>query len=260
MLLKDRVALVTGGARGIGRGIALKFAEEGCAVAIADIKETEAEQTLKGIAGKGSKGIFIKCDATDSSQVKQMVNKVISTFGKIDILVNNAGGFTVAVPLSEITEEAWDKNVDLNMKSAFLVTKAVAPYMIEKKYGKIINLSSVAAITSGPPSIHYASSKGGVLSMTFDLAGELGRYGICVNAILPGTIRTPLWTETNVPKGANEDEFFDGMAKKMILLQRAGYPEDIAGVALFFASSLSDYVTGDRLIVGGGFPLQMPPF
>jgi NAD(P)-dependent dehydrogenase (short-subunit alcohol dehydrogenase family) len=260
MLLKDRVALVTGGARGIGRGIALKFAEEGCLVAIADLRENEAEQTLKGIAGKGSKGIFIKCDATNSSQVKQMVDKVISTFGKIDILVNNAGGFGVAVPLTEITEEEWDKSIDLNLKSAFLVSKAVAPHMIKKKYGKIINISSVAAITSGPPAIHYSSSKGGVLTMTIELAGELGRYGICVNAILPGTIRTPLWTETNVPKGANEDEFFNDMAKKMMLLQRPGYPEDVAGVALFFASSLSDYVTGDRLIVGGGFPLQMPPF
>jgi NAD(P)-dependent dehydrogenase (short-subunit alcohol dehydrogenase family) len=132
--------------------------------------------------------------------------------------------------------------------------------MIANKYGKIINISSIAAITSGPPSIHYSSSKGGVLTMTIELAGELGKYGIRVNAILPGTIRTPLWTETSVPPGVNEDDFFNDMAKNLILLQRPGYPEDVAGAALFFASSLSDYVTGDRIIVGGGLPLSPPPF
>ncbi|OGO22075.1 MAG: hypothetical protein A2144_09425 [Chloroflexi bacterium RBG_16_50_9] len=259
MLLKDRVAIITGGAKGIGRGIALKFAEEGCSVAIADIMEKEGNQTVKDIAEKGVGSIFIKCDATNSSQVQNMVKQVIGKFGKIDILVNNAGGFGPATPIADLTEEEWDRSITLNMKGVFLCCKAVAPHMMEKHYGKIINISSIAAITAGPPAVHYSGSKGGVLSMTYDLCLEFARFGICVNAILPGTIRTDMW-KTNIPPGANPDEFFSDMAKKLIPLQRPGTPEDVAGAALFLASELSSYVTGDRIIVGGGLPFTAPPF
>lgn len=259
MLLSNRVAIVTGGAKGIGKGISLKFAEEGCSVAIADVLEAEANQTVKEISQRGVKGIFVRCDHTSSKQVNNMVEKVISKFGKIDILVNNAGGFGPAIPITDLTEEEWDRSITLNLKGVFLCCKAVIPHMIEKRYGKIINIASLAAITAGPPSAHYASSKGGVLTLTLDLAGELGRYGICVNAVLPGTIRTDMW-KTQYPPGTNEDEFFDQLSKSLILLQRPGYPEDVAGAALFFASELSSYVTGDRIIVAGGLPLPKPPF
>jgi NAD(P)-dependent dehydrogenase (short-subunit alcohol dehydrogenase family) len=257
MLLEKRVAIVTGGAQGIGKGIALKFAGEGCTVAIADIDEKEAKPTLKELAAKGTPGIFIRCDHTDSRQVQAMVDEVMGKYGKIDILVNNAGGFGRPTPLTELTEEAWDKSIALNLKGVFLCCKAVAPHMMKAHYGKIINIASIAAIAAGPPAAHYGASKGGVISLTLDLALELARSGIRVNAILPGTIRTGMW-KTNMPPGANEDEFFKQMTEKGVPLGRAGTPDDVAGAALFFASSLSDYVTGDRIIVGGGLPLSAP--
>lgn len=257
MLLPKRTAIVTGGARGIGRAISLKFAEEGCSVAIADLREKEANKTLEEISQKGVEGIFIQCDHTDSRQVGDMVDKVIKKLGKIDILVNNAGGFGPSTPITDLTEEAWDRSIDLNLKGVFLCCKAVIPYMIKNKYGKIINISSLAALTAGPANPHYSASKGGVLSLTFDLCLEVARYGICVNAIMPGIIQTDMWNN-QIPVGVDKNEFFQQRAKSLIPLQRAGTPEDVAGVALFLASSLSDYVTGERIIVGGGLPFHAP--
>lgn len=257
MLLPKRTAIITGGARGIGRAISLKFAEEGCSVAIADLREKEANQTLEEIKEKGVEGIFIQCDHTDSRQVGDMVDKVIKKLGKIDILVNNAGGFGPSTPITDLTEEAWDKSIDLNLKGVFLCCKAVIPHMIKNKYGKIINISSLAALTAGPANPHYSASKGGVLSLTFDLCLEVARYGICVNAIMPGIIQTDMWNN-QIPVGVDKNEFFQHRAKSLIPLQRAGTPEDVAGVALFLASSLSDYVTGERIIVGGGLPFHAP--
>jgi NAD(P)-dependent dehydrogenase (short-subunit alcohol dehydrogenase family) len=127
--------------------------------------------------------------------------------------------------------------------------------MMDKHYGKIINISSLAAITAGPPNTHYSASKGGVLSMTFDLSRQLAPYNICVNAILPGIIRTAMW-DNSVPAGTSVDDYMQQRADNMIPLQRVGTPDDIAGVALFLASHLSDYVTGDRIIVGGGLPFH----
>jgi len=257
LLLPKRTAIVTGGARGIGRAISLKFAEEGCSVAIADLREKEANKTLEEISQKGVEGIFIQCDHTDSRQVGDMVDKVIKKLGKIDILVNNAGGFGPSTPITDLTEEAWDRSIDLNLKGVFLCCKAVIPYMIKNKYGKIINISSLAALTAGPANPHYSASKGGVLSLTFDLCLEVARYGICVNAIMPGIIQTDMWNN-QIPVGVDKNEFFQQRAKSLIPLQRAGTPEDVAGVALFLASSLSDYVTGERIIVGGGLPFHAP--
>ena len=151
MLLSDRVSIITGGAKGIGKGIALKFAEEGSAIVIADVLETEATKTLKEISKKGMDCLFIKCDHTDSNQVNKMVEEAVNKFGEIDILVNNAGGFGAPTPVYDLTEEAWDKSIALNLKGVFLCCKAIAPHMIEKRYGKIINMSSVAAISAGPP-------------------------------------------------------------------------------------------------------------
>ena len=188
-----------------------------------------------------------------------MVKKVISKFGRIDILVNNAGGFGPPTPVTELTLDAWKKSIDLNLTGVFLCCKAVIPHMIARGYGKIINMSSISAIAAGPPSPHYGSAKGGILSLTLDLALETARFGINVNAILPGTIRTDMW-KTNVPPGADEDKFFSEMAQSLIPLRRIGTPEDVAGAALFLASNLSDYVTGDRIVVAGGLPLRAPTF
>lgn len=255
MLLSDRVALITGGAGGIGRGIALQFAEEGCSIAIADVDEENASETVDEVAKKGRPGLVLQCDATDSEQIKKAVEKVISQFGKIDILVNNAGGMPASPPLENITEELWDRVVDLNLKSGFLFCQAVVPYMKEKRYGKIINISSIGAINPPRHSLHYNSAKAGVIGLTYDLAYALAPFNINVNVILPGLIRTAFYDKLVGPmKDGDKDAFFAGLAK-MVPLQRIGTPEDVAGAALFLASRLGAYVTGTSIFVSGGMPL-----
>ena len=255
MLLADRVALVTGGSRGIGGGIALKFAEEGCSVAIADVLATEGNKTAEEIAKKGVKGLFCQCDATDSKQVVNTVKQVISKFGKIDILVNNAGGQPTPMFTGDYTEEQWDKIVDLNLKSTFLFCKEIAPHMRENKYGKVINISSLSARQSRNGAIAYSAAKAGILGMTYCLTSELAPFNVCVNAIMPGAIRTAFYDF--MFEGATEQEkdaFFEKL-NAVIPLRRVGTAEDVARVALFLASELSDYVTGETILVSGGLPL-----
>jgi 3-oxoacyl-[acyl-carrier protein] reductase len=254
MLLLNRVAIITGGARGIGRGIALKFAEEGCSVVITDVLTEEAKRTAEEVHNKGREGIFVKCDVSNSGQVQGMVDQVIKKFGKVDILVNNAGVGGVPKSIIEISEEEWDRLLSINLKGYFLCCKAVVPHMKNKAYGKIINISSMAAISPPAPTIHYSAAKAGVLGLTLDLALELAPFNICVNAILPGAIPTDMWNLA-IPPGINKEDFFKEVGKMASPMQRVGTPEDVAGVALFLASDLSSYVTGDRILVGGGAPL-----
>jgi NAD(P)-dependent dehydrogenase (short-subunit alcohol dehydrogenase family) len=259
MLLADRVAIITGGAKGMGRGMAIKFAEEGCSVAIADISIKEANDTLAEVLKRGREGLAIKCDVTKAEQVRETVDKVINKFGKIDILVNNAGGLPITPPIEDITEEDWDKVLALNLKSDFLFCKFVVPHMKKRKYGKIINLSSIGAVNPPAHAIHYNTAKAGVIGFTYDLAHVLAPFNIYVNAILPGPIRTSFYDHMLGSKSEEEkDAFFEGIGKNAVPLQRIGTPEDIAGAALFLASELSDYVTGHPLYVTGGIPL-LPP-
>jgi NAD(P)-dependent dehydrogenase (short-subunit alcohol dehydrogenase family) len=254
MLLSNRVAIITGGARGIGRGIALKFAEEGCSVVITDVLAEEAKRTVEEVHHKGREGIFVKCDVSNSGQVQEMVDQAITKFGKADILVNNAGIGGVPKSITEISEEEWDRLLSIDLKGYFLCCKAVVPHMKKRGYGKIVNISSMAAISPPAPTIHYSAAKAGVLGLTLDLALELAPFNICVNAILPGAIPTEMW-DPLVPSGINKEDFFKEVGKMASPMQRVGTPEDVAGVALFLASDLSGYVTGDRILVGGGAPL-----
>lgn len=258
MLLADRVAIITGGAKGIGMGIALKFAEEGCAVVIADIDKKSAEATLAQITKKGGRGIVLACDALDKKQVRTAVDKTIDQFNKIDILVNNAGGMAVdPKPIEDMPEADWDKVLTLNLKSVFLFAKAVVPQMKKQKYGRIINLSSAAAINPPAHCIHYHTAKAGIIGFTLDLAYTLAPYGICVNVLLPGPVRTDFYDPMLAKLSEKEkDAFFEELGKGEIPLQRTGTPEDIAGAALFLASELASYVTGDALLVSGGSPLR----
>jgi NAD(P)-dependent dehydrogenase (short-subunit alcohol dehydrogenase family) len=256
-MLSNRVAIITGGARGIGKGIALKFADEGCAIVIADVLVNEAGKTVEQISQKGREAIFVQCDVSKSRQVQDLVDQTINRFGKVDILVNNAGIAGAVKSIVDVSEEEWDRLLAINLKGVFLCCKAVVPYMKKKGYGKIINISSSAAVAPPAPVIHYSASKTGVLGLTRDLALELAPLNICVNAILPGVIPTDIYDDLQVfPPGVKKEDAFAEMGKMFAPMQRLGTPEDIAGVALFLASDLSAYVTGDRIIVAGGYPLK----
>jgi NAD(P)-dependent dehydrogenase (short-subunit alcohol dehydrogenase family) len=246
------VAIITGGGRGIGKGIALKFAEEGCCVAIADVNFTNTKDVY--VSESGQETICIECDISDSTQVYRMVEQVISKFGKVDILVNCAGIVETAKPAEDVTEAEWDSVMAVNLKGLFLCCKEVIPHMKAKRYGRIINISSTSAISPASSRIHYIASKAGILGATWDLAFELAAFNICVNAILPGPIRTELW-DSQIPPGVDKDIFFENMGKKFVPMKRIGTPEDVAGVALFLASDLSSYVTASQINVGGGLPL-----
>ena len=257
MFLKDRVAIVTGSATGMGRASAIKLAEEGCAVVVADIKDIEANLTVEAIKARGGKSVFIHTDVTKKQQIQDMATQTAKTYGKIDILVNCAGG----VPgnqglLSEITEELWQKVIDLDLKNVFLCCQAVAPYMQKQGYGKIVNISSIGACHPSVSVTHYHTAKAGVVGLTINMAFELAPQNITVNAILPGPIRTPFWDPV-IKDAADPDARFAAIAKKEIPMQRLGTPEEIAGAVLFFASDMSSYVTGQILIAAGGQPLPV---
>jgi NAD(P)-dependent dehydrogenase (short-subunit alcohol dehydrogenase family) len=259
MLLDGRVAIVTGGAKGMGRAICELFAKEGAGVTIADISMSEAEQTLRLVEAAGGKGLVVKCDVTSGAQVKDMVAATIKTFGKLDILVNNAGAVVGAhgkpTNLEVLAEDAWDRVVDLNLKGVFLCSREAVPHLKANGYGKIVNLSSLGAISPPSPHPHYHAAKAGVLGLTYDMAAELGPHNIYVNASMPGPIRTPFFDEIVESKTAEEAEAFFDMIGSQAPLGRMGRPEEIAKAVLFFASDLSSYVTGAVLPVTGGLPL-----
>lgn len=261
MLLFNRVAIITGGAKGMGKAMALKFAKEGCDIVIADISIEEADKTLSEIKEMGREGLAIECDVTNSMKVRDMVNQVISKFGKIDILVNNAGSIVEPGTASirsvvTLSEEDWDRGISINLKGVFLCSKEVVPHMKEQKYGRIINFSSLGAISPPAPHPHYHAAKAGVLGLTYDMACELGAHNISVNAIMPGPIRTPFFDRILESKTDEEKDAFFAQLGKMAPLQRVGLPEDIAGPALFLASELSSFITGAVIPVTGGLPLQ----
>jgi NAD(P)-dependent dehydrogenase (short-subunit alcohol dehydrogenase family) len=256
MLLADRVAIITGGAKGIGRGVAEKFAEEGCAVAVADIDIVEAEKVAAKIKKNGGKAIAIKCDVTSGQQVADTVAEVARQFKKIDILVNNAGAIAKHIPIEDMSEEIWDKVMALNLKSHFLFCKNVVPYMKKARYGKIIGMSSIGAVVPPAHEINYNTAKGAVISFTNDLANALASFNINVNCILPGPVRSNFYDATISSMSKEQQDAMFAMLGKKVPLQRVGMPEDIAGAVLFLASGLSSWITGQALYVAGGLPLQ----
>lgn len=256
MLLEDKVAIVTGGAKGMGRAIAIKFAEEGCDVVVNALHLDGAKKVADEVKDLGRKSLAIKADISKSVEVNEMVARAIKEFGKIDILVNNAGGVSDVKggDSDTATEADWDKILNVNLKGAFLVCMAVIPYMKKQKYGKIINISSMGAVNPAVSVLHYHAAKAGILGLTLNLAFELAPLNIYANAIVPGPIETPFWDALQSP-GPARDAFFKEIAKKEVPLGRMGKPEDIAGPALFLASSLSDFVTGQIIYAAGGQPL-----
>jgi NAD(P)-dependent dehydrogenase (short-subunit alcohol dehydrogenase family) len=257
MLLKDKVALVTGSANGMGKRIALKFAEEGCNLIINDLSLDASQKVADEITALGSEAIAVKADITNSAEIEKMTEAAIKKFGRIDILVNNAGGVpgTAGRGNSDnITPEEWDRVVDLNLKGPFLVTMSVLPAMKKNKYGKIIFVSSMGAVSPCVSVLHYHTAKAGILGLTINLAFELAPQNIYVNAIVPGPVDTTFW-DALVPAGQAREALFSAIAKKEIPLEKIGRAEDIAGPALFLASGLSNYVTGQIIYAAGGQPL-----
>jgi NAD(P)-dependent dehydrogenase (short-subunit alcohol dehydrogenase family) len=257
MLLKDKVALVTGSANGMGKSIALKFAEEGCNLIINDLSLDASQKVADEIRALGREAIAAKADITKSAEIEKMTEAAIKKFGRIDILVNSAGGVpgTAGRGNSDnITPEEWDRVVDLNLKGPFLVTMSVLPSMKKNKYGKIIFISSMGAVSPCVSVLHYHTAKAGILGLTTNLAFELAPQNIYVNAIVPGPVDTTFW-DALVPAGPEREALFSAIAKKEIPLEKIGRPEDIAGPALFLASGLSNYVTGQVIYAAGGQPL-----
>jgi NAD(P)-dependent dehydrogenase (short-subunit alcohol dehydrogenase family) len=256
VLLENRVAIVTGGAKGIGRGIAEFLAKEGASIVIADVATADAEKTQQAIQAAGGKALVVKCDVTKADEVRAMADATVAAFGKIDILVNNAGALLGGVHnptnLAAITDEAWDRMVELNLKAAFICSREIVPRMQPNKYGKVVNISSIGAVHPPKPTSHYNSAKAGVIGLTYDMATEFAPDNITVNAILPGPVRSSFYDETIGALSAEEKDGFFGMIGNDVPLKRIGTPEDIAGAALFLASDLSAYVTGVALPVAGG--------
>lgn len=245
MRIKDRVAIVTGGDRGIGRAIALRFAREGAHIAIANRDEGRGRETVREIEGLGGKAAAVRTDLRRVAEIEAMVEAVVRQFGRIDILVNNAGVGAGKKAL-ELTEDDWDQVIDTNLKGLFFCCQKVAPVMIRQKRGKIINVSSILAEVGFAGMAHYCASKAGVKLLTQGLAIDLAPHGIQVNAIGPGTIETDL----NRATLAIPHERQVRLAR--IPMGRLGAPEDIPGAAVFLASDDSNYMTGQTIYVDGG--------
>jgi len=243
-LLKGKVAVVTGASRGIGRRIALLFAAEGADIAFTDLTRDENMRSLeKAIADLGVKGVGFESDASDFEDTHKIVDEIVTVFGKIDILVNNAG-ITRDTLLMRMEEEMWDLVIKVNLKSVFNFTKAVQKYMLKSRSGSIINMSSVVGVNGNAGQTNYSASKAGIIGFTKSVAKEIGSRNVRCNAIAPGFIITDMTDK--LPDNVKEEWI------KTIPLKRGGLPEDVANVALFLASDMSSYVTGQVLHVCGG--------
>ena len=242
-LLENKVAIITGAARGIGKAIALRFAEEGCQIAFTDLVINEqAEETRKEIESKGVTCRAYASNAADFDETHKVVEQVLQDFGHIDILVNNAG-ITKDTLLLRMTEQQWDSVINVNLKSAFNFIHAVSPHMMRQKSGAIVSMSSVVGIYGNAGQANYAASKAGIIALTETTAKEFGSRGIRANAIAPGFVLTDM---TAALPQATLDAFVS-----RIPMRRGGTPEEIANVALFLASDLSSYISGQTIQVTG---------
>ncbi|MBW1731749.1 MAG: 3-oxoacyl-ACP reductase FabG [Deltaproteobacteria bacterium] len=247
MRLKDKIALVTGSSRGVGRAVALGFAKEGAKVAINySSNEKAANEVVQAIEAMGTEAIAIKADVAKKEQVEHLINTIVERFGRLDILVNNAG-FTRPAMLLKMTEEQWDQVVDIHMKGTFLCSQAAGLQMKEQNKGKIINVTSVAGIVGTVGQINYSAAKGGIISMTKSIARELARYNVCANVISLGIVATDMTEKIRT------DEKLKEIYMNRILLKRFAEPDDIAPAFVFLASDESDYITGQLLCVDGGY-------
>lgn len=252
MGLRDKVAIITGGGQGIGRSIVLKLAKEGTKIVINDIDFKKGKKVEQKIKRLGQAILFVKADVSNGKEVDKMVRFVLSKFGRIDILINNAGISPKKrggkrLEIKDIEEKEWERVMNINLKGVFNCSKAVMEIMKKQRYGKIVNIASIAGLMCGSLSFsgaHYAASKAAVICFTKTLAMELAPYGINVNVIAPGRIVTEMVKKTS-PE-LNE------MFKKKIPLRRFGDPEDIANAVIFLVSDSANFITGETLVIDGG--------
>jgi len=241
--LEGKTALITGGARGIGREIALLFAKEGANTVICDVNLEQAEEAAKEIRDMGRDSIAFKADVTDSGDIQAMMDKILDKYKKLDILINNAG-ITRDNLVLRMSEEDWDKVIAVNLKGCFVCTKVAAKVMLKQHSGKIVNLASIIGIMGNSGQANYAASKAGIIGLTKSVAKELAPRGVCVNAIAPGFIKTDMTAK--LP---------EEIRKKMlsvIPLGRFGEAKDVANLVLFLSSESSSYITGQVVQIDGG--------
>jgi NAD(P)-dependent dehydrogenase (short-subunit alcohol dehydrogenase family) len=268
MRLKDKVAIVTGAAGGLGEGICLCLAREGAHVVVSDVNLAAAEDLAAKVREKGSKAIAVKTDVRVKSECGRMVDIAVKEMGTVDILVCNAGvsGFvhrrdSAEPPILEtISEDDWNLTIDVNLKGTFLCNQAVVPHFKEKMNGKIVNISSIGGRKGVDFIPHYCASKAGVILFTQSVALQLAPYNVNVNAVCPGLIWTPMWDEAahvlalSYPafKGLTPEQVFEGAVQNMIPLRRPQMPEDIGNAVVFLASEEAKQITGQALNVDGG--------
>ncbi|NOX35099.1 MAG: 3-oxoacyl-ACP reductase FabG [Deltaproteobacteria bacterium] len=246
MRLKDKVAIVTGGAKGLGRAFAIKMAREGAKVMVVTRKDMDnLTKTVNQIKSLGCEADLFQADVAKEEDTLSMVEATIETFGKVDILVNNAAIYDgiKRKPFYEIDPDEWDLVMNVNVKGAFLAIRAVFPHMRNQGCGKIVNLSSEVFFTGSYGFAHYVSSKGGIIGLTRALAVELGPHNICINCVAPG------FTDTEASRGLADLAKYDTSKTPLNRLEK---PEDLTGAALFLASDESDFITGQTLLVDGG--------
>lgn len=242
MDLDNRVALVTGSGRGIGKAIARRLSEAGAAVVINDIADA-AEATAEEIKAAGKKGLFVKANVSSSDEVNRMFEKIASDLGRIDILVNNAGIARDQLTV-RMSDEEWDAVLNINLKSVFLCTRAALKYMMKQRWGRIINISSIVGIVGNPGQVNYSAAKAGIIGITRSVAKEMASRNITVNAIAPGFIETEMTQK--LPEKVKDE------CNSRIPLGYFGTPKDVAEAVAFFASEEARYITGQYLCVDGG--------
>jgi len=268
--LSGKIAIVTGSAQGIGKAVALRLAQEGADVVVADINLEKAQQTAQEIRAFDRRAIAYGLDVVSVAEIRRMVENVVAEFGRVDILVN-AAGVAQTKPFLEITEAEWNHVIDINLKGTVFCIQAVAEQMIRQvpervktagqadhSYGKIVNFSSISGRHGRALQLHYAASKTAIISVTQSAALALAPYNINVNAVCPGVVPTPMWEQIDREYsrifGTKPDQAMREFIEK-IPLKRAGTPEDVAGAVAFLCSSDADYITGQTLNVDGGYEM-----
>ncbi len=248
-IFENKVAIITGGASGIGKSAAIAFARRGAKVVLADMQD--GKETLELVKEEGGEGIFVHCDVSQDADVKAMVEKTIQTYGRLDFGVNNAGIEGIQIPFHQLSEKDWDRTININLKGIWLCMKYETPHLLKQNKGAIVNTASIAGVVAFANMAAYVASKHGVIGLTKVAAMELAKTGVRVNALCPGVIRTPM-----VDRALGGDVAVENAYNQMIPVGRMGTPEEMADSIVYLCSDASSYVTGHAMVADGGWVVQ----